>query len=354
VRTASLELSVYDRMAAYVRPYSRMLKCWLAYPWDVPDLLVFWGPITQPVWNYAEGKVTVNALDPGVRLQHHFLTAADGLVSKNHAPWNGNVPIDGVGLQLLRDAGDLWPAQRAAGIPELGIANGIDRTTHEDPSSTSRLVIEVQRGDNVWDKMVEVSSFDGGPDFELRPFDSEPGVYALLNAWDRQGRDKTKRVLFADGTGPDNASVTYEPGPDLITYVHVRSEDGKRVLTVRSPGAAHAYGIYSSIEDLQGNVPATNWESILRSRGDSVLAAYSEPLKTMEVEPQPVSAYHYGMGYEVGDTVSVAARKGYAPAIDEVVRVKKVTLAKSPEGVKETIDVVPHIDAGDLEDAATT
>lgn len=350
MRTATLELSVFDRMAAYVRPYERMLKCWLAFPWDTPDLLVFWGPITQPVWNYAEGKVTVNALDPGVRLQSHYLTIYDPIVDKHNAPWKGTVPIDGVGIRMLRDAGRLWPSQIAFGIPSLGIADGFDTTTHEDPESTSRLTIGAQRGDKVWDKMIEVTSFEGGPDFELEPSDDEPGVYAVLNTADRLGRDLTRKVLLADGVGPDNAAVTYEPGPDLITYVHVRSEDGKKTLTVRDPDAAHKYGIYASVEDLQGNVPAANWQSILRQRGEAVLGAYSTPPKNIEVEPQPVSAYHYGLSFVVGDTVRVAAQKGYAPRLDEEVRIKKVTLAKSPEGVKETLEVVPHIDASDVLD----
>src|SRR5262249_17847377 len=146
-------LSIYDPLANAITgwyPFSIMMKVYYG------TNLAFWGPIVDYEVDFAAGTMKLSAVDPTIRLQHHYVRYGDAAEEHSKIPegnaYAGRVPVSGSGLRLLRDAGINTPGQDARGVPPLGIVNGVDLSLAAVDYMT------VTRGSEVWSTMKELCS----------------------------------------------------------------------------------------------------------------------------------------------------------------------------------------------------
>jgi hypothetical protein len=333
-RTASVTISMDDPAAAHVRPYSTLLHITYVSPRHAH--LVFWGILTQPEWNSASETVKLNAVDMSLRLQHHYVRWGDQILNGSDAtgtveefgytvdnlpnPHNtpgwkrssGRIPLDHVGLRWLRDAADNEAYQDARGVPPLGIMDGFNDVVAL-PDDTPH-IMEIGRGDNVWEQMQALNThgahgdFVGAPDFELEPHDD--GVdffYARLNTYIRQGNSDPSRLIFHDGFGKDNATITYTPGGKIINLAHVLSTGDQERVTVIDFDSSGAYGIYNSWDTTGLPAGATD---ALYEYGQQLVDAYGDPPDYFTTTPNLDMGLHYHDHFLVGDAMTAVIRRG--------------------------------------------
>jgi hypothetical protein len=194
-RTATVTVSEYDPIIPSVlgHTYARCLRVYYR------DRLVFWGPIKTIEYNLdpdQPGTVKLNAVDPSIRLIQHYLVRGDlgGELSKASRD-RGSVSVDHIGLRLLRDAGLNTAEQNTEDDPDLGIING----TNTFPAAVGD-PMGVQRGDEVWSQMTQLSQ-SLGPDFELAPIADTVGAYCKLNTFEPAGLRCVRRgrISLRDG-----------------------------------------------------------------------------------------------------------------------------------------------------------
>lgn len=306
-RTAGLGLNYQDPALAFVRPYAVMLRvAYVAPPHG--SRLVCWGRLTEPEWDGATGTVRLSAVDQSLPLQHHYVRFGDqALNPTDHPelpnPYDRSVPLDHVGLRMLRDAGKNTPAQTARGVPDLGIRNGTNDVVAL-PTSTTR-TIAYDRGAEVWYSMREHIGHDGAPDMELEPIDEYP-YYARLNTYAQQGAG-SPIVEWQDGFGADNCTIAYSPGGKIKTHAHVLNADGTQRVTVADEAASEEYGVWVHWD-------ATSYESRdpepLQDRGKQIVDAHARPLDYFQITPNANCGLFYPWDFAVGSTVRGQIRRG--------------------------------------------
>jgi hypothetical protein len=218
VREAKVDINVYDpklvkavqkirdigRMDPVkdrgIPAYAHMLQIyWGGY-------LMFWGPITLPSWRYGSRTVTLNAVDPGVRLQFHQIVSGDKFQAGSKTVRDHNevgVTADYRGLRELRDVAKNTAGQTARGVPDIGIANG---TT----GSTNSLQVKVRRGLEVMRSMQDIAEAASGKWFEFTPYDDVSGAYCKLDVHNDVAVDRTDQIALGAGckAGAMNADLT--------------------------------------------------------------------------------------------------------------------------------------------------
>ena len=315
-REATVTISMDDPAATVVEPYKTLLH--VTYVTPIASYLVFWGIVTQPVWDSSQETLTIPAVDMALKLQNRqvrfgtrILNGSDNADEPN--PFNGtgdkrstgHVPVDYVGIGWLRDAARNNGPQNARGVPPLGITDGINTASPLELDTPYK--IEARRGDILWDVLQQIISYQVSPDFELEPRDGTFGVYARLNTYARQGHTDPTRIIFHDGFGNDNCQVTYQPGGKIINASHQLSTGDQARVTTSDEDSQNTYGIYT--EWSSTDYPATD-TSALADLGQQQIDAYGEPPDYFQVAPNMDAGLYYLDHYAVGDACTAAVRRG--------------------------------------------
>lgn len=356
-RRAKTSIYLDDPVVKYVRAYSRMLRI------HYRGRLVYWGVINLPEYNLEENTVTINSIDPSIRLYHHMLRFGDlenteaGLGSPApgglDANGKGLVYVSSLGLRLLRDAGNNLEEQTLRGVPDLGIVNGYNDWHVEVPGFPDH--IEVSRGDRVLEKMKDLSNQLTGPDFEFEPVSGQPGAYARLNTYYKQGVDRTGSVGFYYGTLTDNLeNVEVSYGEEFVTHVHTLDRGSKYRYTEANVTASEEHGIYvwwdATDFDVAKLTPAMR-EKVLRAHAKGILEVYGRPLEsyTLHCKVETNTSPWYMRDYAIGDIIKIGGVKGHFRFEDEV-RIVDISLDQVDDAgnVRPTLMVVPTIPTIDV------
>jgi hypothetical protein len=345
-RTARLTVSMYDRCSKFARPLDRVLSV------TYGTHLIFKGPILSVSRDFQEGKVTIFAHDPTIKLKHHYHRYGDWAVDAGYT-------LDGRGMQTLVESSLDWESETDSGIPPNGILWGYDNTTHRDDKTAAK------RGQNVWDSVVSLSQIVGGPDFRFRPVDkyhdgkypASLGIHDLgfmveLDTNDHLGTDKQDEVIFEAQIGQDNAeNILHEPDGDVVRNYFTQvapggprnRNDEEKSATVKAGGSIHDYGFYEGYES-SGN--AKDPVSVLRARAQDWVGAYARPPAFFTVTPRIANegVPRYPADVVVGDTIRARARKGEC-SFDGIGRIVKATVKSIDQSGNSRVDLdcVPTI-----------
>jgi hypothetical protein len=255
-RTCKVTINVWDKLLEkYITdaslPFDNLtaFKTCLRVTWR--NHPIFWGPVMTREADAAAGTVTLNAVDPSIRLQSRYIVDGDPAIDPANG-FGGKVPPDYRGARLIRDSANLNSAQQTANWPILGIVNGSANTANPDV-----LLKRQPRIDQVQSSIDDITNY--GPDWELEPDFSDPATrYCKLNVYDSQGTDKTATVRFQHGFGLDNLD-NFQPneGGKLITHSVVVGDDGRtRSDIIFHAASAQEYGIYMRVDSADYSAPA--------------------------------------------------------------------------------------------------
>jgi hypothetical protein len=340
-RTARVTLSMHDPVAQEILPLKRLLKVYYG------TLLVFWGYITQPIWDAQSGLIEVNAHDPTLKLKHHFHRYGDWAVDFSY-------PLDGIGMRILLESTIPIQPQLDRGVIGNGIEWGTNTVTPQPEEAEGGLYRIVQRGMNVWESVLEMTKSAEAPmDFEFEPQDGlGPGYFCVINTANYLGVDKTDVLPFHFGYGADNLeNFIYQPDGDATRNYWVavhpggdtnRDEADKKAL-YHDEDSWLEYGIYQGWESSQQK---DYNQAVLAARAQMYVEAYATPPEFFSITPRadapgvPV----FGTDYAVGDTIKASVKRGYL--VKELTgRVVQATLAQtdSSGNVGTQLEMVPAI-----------
>lgn len=352
-RTAKVTISVYDPACQDILPLERFLH--VRYLGKV----VFWGPMTDPVWDVTDGTVTINALGAEWRSSKAFVREGDTIngvvVGNSDTDPDGTVgvdcPITSDGMWDIVSTSFNTDEQAARGVPDIGI----DRGLTGDGGSTE--TIKVSRGDETFGTVQKFGEALLGPDFSFEPQDmldgGWAGNYVKFNTFDKKGADKTGVLRLQYNWGQNNLDGYQETpsGTAVVTHAHRLSADGKNRGTAAATGPSARFGVYVDWDAIEGN-PAGDTEddkdAVLAGIGKVTVEDYGEPpafitiVPKLAIDGQPF--LRYGSDYVEGDEVHVSAHKGfYRRGWDA--RITKVTLSQTnaQRSTLPAIEVVPKI-----------
>jgi hypothetical protein len=240
--------------------------------------------------------------------------------------------------------------QLARGVPHPGILWGRDTVPAEGPRPADLEAAAapgdgiwrvVQRGTNVWESIRNMStSVVPAIELEYQPVDAdhppthqthpgadvvtlewEPGFYAQLNTWARQGVDRTRgngefrEAVFQYRHGVQNLSnFTWEPDGSVVRNYAVatypggerNSGDTMRRRRARNDESWQRFGIYGSWE----STGQEDSVELLQARANAVVKAYAFPPDFFSMTVKPEASLRFGVDYRVGDSVTASARRG--------------------------------------------
>lgn len=355
-RTAELTLSLYDRASRHARPLDRVLSV------TYGPYLIFKGPIVQPSIDFQAGTVTIHAHDPTLRLKHHYHRKGDEAVDSGY-------PMDGTGMRILIESAFPSSTQVSNGVPPPGILWGNDTSTEQGPKPTNPndpdpgdgIWRRVDRGENVWDSIVNLSEAVIGPDFRFRPVDKDhpgvngtpdPGMFCELDTADTLGVDKSDVVYFEHGLGVDNAeNVIWEPDGDVVRnwfqVVYPGGESGSttRRALVQDIASTVDYGI---MQGWESSGQRGDSQQVLEEKAKAWVTAYRRPPNFFTVVPRidtGQGVFDYDTNYKVGDTITARARKGEREC-NLLGRITSATIAAVDQAgnARVTLQCVPHLD----------
>lgn len=353
-RTAKVSLSIYDPILRFVKPVETLLNITLG------PYLLFYGFITQPVWDAAAGTVEVNAHDVTLKLKHHFHRFGDVVVDIGY-------PLDGKGMRQLIESSIPNERQLARGVVPNGILWGSMTGTFQGPQPTTDTPLETdglwgkaERGSVVWDTLTNLAQSVVGPDFEFQPIDefhqplvSEgfiPGYIAQLNTADRLGGFKEDELLFQYGHGVDNLeNFVYQPdGNEMWNYWAEVNPGGQRGRTDLNRALRHdeaswlKYGIFGRMESAKQTYDV----SVLGDRAKAMVQAYAYPPDFFQIDPRPddPSVPKLIEDYQPGDRIKASVKKGYLSQelIGRIISAT-VTQRDTAGGANVSLDCVPSI-----------
>lgn len=276
----------------------------------------------------------------------------------------------GVGEALVeKPQSGMWTVTFAGTLDGTTLAlTGAVGTLNAD-IAVNRSTIEIKRGDNVWDRIIEVSEARYGPDFELDPRD-DLGVaqtdslggtwpfYAVLNTYDKQGVDRTATTIFTYIEGaPDNnlEGIEWEPSGDpvrnAVTTVQQGTEDdpGVRVFA-HDLDSWTDIGIYVDWQAPGGGNSEFSRDA-LRDVANDEVRAYSRPPnfftlhpRAETVDPGDTLVPRVYDSYYVGDEITVQVQKGYF-VFEGTARITKITPRQIDQAgnLKCEIECVPSV-----------
>jgi len=350
-RKAQFDISIWDPMLQNlqnnwgIRAYEMFVYILYGHHEDP----VFWGPIDTPEWDSEAEIVTLNCVDYSKKMQQHFFRRGD--IPMLHS-FKGVIPIGPTGFQDAIQAARNTTAEDDGWFPPLGIKDGT--ITSVDTTYT----IGVERGQEVWQTMLDLQNNQLGPEFEIVPrkFDPTVPAYYDLNIKDTLGVDRTittgpdDPVVFQDGFGAKNVKKTlWKPGGKIVNYVHAVDNAGYRV-SVSDTVSAQYVGVWIDWDVAGFKVPrTTKGAAVLAARGNEILAAYSYPPDYAEITLKRPSElfdpkYHfsYRNHFDLSDTVATSISKGAMQAsfASRITEVRLRQLEDSSE-VQEEITVIP-------------
>lgn len=356
MRSAKFTLSVYDKACTFVRPLEFMVYA------TYNKRPVFWGLMTDPVWDLQAGTVVVNALGPEFRMQHHYLrlgddaingmTAEDGQTDTN----KGLIRVQTAGYNAMIQAANNIESQTLRGVPDLGIAYAAV-PMYEDPLDPSKNH-EVQRGDECWSAMVNLSEQQAGYDFEVEPYpwNTPLPYYAKLRLARPQGQDQINLLRWSFGTAEDNLEncVPRPSGSSVVTHAHVLSQDNKHRGTATALAPSARFGVWVDWDALPMNTKGSDSDvdqnEVLVDYALKKVLDYGEPPLFMDItlkrdEPTGMSTHTYLADYAIGDLVTVVAKKGYFQ-FKGPVRITGVKLNQinGEAQCRQTVSVVPLVE----------
>jgi hypothetical protein len=344
VREAKVDINVYDpklikavqkirdigRMDPVkdrgIPAYAHMLQIyWGGY-------LMFWGPITLPSWRYGSRTVTLNAVDPGVRLQFHQIVSGDKFQAGSKTVRDHNevgVTADYRGLRELRDVAKNTAGQTARGVPDIGIANG---TT----GSTNSLQVKVRRGLEVMRSMQDIAEAASGKWFEFTPYDDVSGAYCKLDVHNDVAVDRTDQIALGAGClGHNLVGFDWDPGGKIVTHPHVLSQDTNLVATIPHLDSSAYRGIYTSWEPIEYNGD----QAMLDKYSEIVAGRYGRPIDAVQVTMKQPGELPFGStvpsyltDFNLGDTIRVACKAGAMNA-DLTGRIESVTVTQKAQDI---------------------
>lgn len=374
-RTGQVNVSMYDPASALLTAGNSVVKLIYRSPKGTSVLLIN-GIVLQPSANFDDGTVSATLHDSSVRLKNRFLRYGDNSVS---ASINGGygIPLDGTGLRTI--IADCEPPFGESIYPGTGIASGLDTVPHQPalvggvPLSGS-LYVSVARGDCAWDDILDMAQAAGGFDFDLVPIDAQhlgpsgtaPTTHILceLHTAVRLGVDRSQSnqlgntpVVFVHGRG--GFHLTYEPDAGSMRNYAVQIGPGGPAdpNDVLNKGLAqdatswHEYGIWEDWEQatMAGDGDTTISNAILVNRAKAVVTAYATPPQFMSavVDTDSVGGLCWPDDFDVGDTVTVYARRGYMTVGPIDARITSVGVQqKDADGNCQLVmSLVPHLTA---------
>ena len=337
-RSAKASLSMEDPLVEDLRPWQQGLRIKYHRPGEVNnDEPVFWGQ-ANVIDDFENGRVTLEAVDPSVRMQHHYVRIGDDALNDPADNQRGRIYPDYRGIDLLVDA-----AQAAPGYPVLGcVVEDVDSI--EDTQK-----IDVERGQEVWQMILDICAQDTGPDFDMATKvgpGAGPGVYATLRLYERLGSDLSTTVKFDYGDDEDWDTPTNDNAPSIVvtpghptTHVHVVDTDRSWRVTGFTPDYAEEHGMWV-------DWVATDWKikdsldvNVLKQYAKAHIKAYGIPPKQTEVRLRLDSGavFFYGdpgwpdgntVGdFYIGDSVKVRAKRGYRE-VNKKYRITQVVLSQ--------------------------
>jgi hypothetical protein len=298
---------------------------------------VLWGPLVEPEWDYTTGLFSASSVEEGMaRAKAQWFRIGDDIAKNSTNPagrWNAT--IDGDGLELMRKCCDNVGDQ-VTNDPPFGVELGTDSSAAAPVNADGvSLHMTVERGQEVWQGMVDLSQNEVGPDFENRPVWGVPGVYGYMNVFDVQGSpwDETS-CFFEFNCGKDNLSAFKTAGGgQKVTMVHVISKDGKRV-TRENFNASSYYGEYIYWDTTDYPLKSKRDKRHLQQRGDSILEAYSSSVFKTTMAIKPTAEYRFLRDFDLGDVVKIKARKD-GESYDGFDRITEVVLEQ--QGATSTV-----------------
>jgi hypothetical protein len=364
-RTAQVSLSVYDPVIGEVLARWKAFLEAMSFPTDRVRLEayamqlrasylgnpVFSGPITLPEWRGADAKVTLHAVDHSLRLQSHFLVAGDlaGQITVSHG--YGDLELSPDGYRALRDAALNLPFQTARGVPNLGIADGVDHGSFPAP-----LTVRVSRGDNIWTTWRDtISSTEFSPDFELEPVFDVPGAYALLNTFASQGTDRTSEIVFHYGFGADNlADFVWTPGGKIITHVHSVDQNKRNRIDRADLDSSRLRGIYVDWHEAPFAAKTHDDLDALEQYAEEQVQKYGVPPDYVTITLPPDSEMNPArrlirplQDFGIGDRIRAVAKRGYMnEQVDGEVREIRLRQTDPTGTITPEVDLLPVV-AGD-------
>jgi len=272
----------------------------------------------------------------------------------------------------MEAAHNLDPDQ-TANYPPLGIDD--DPGFDESWDDTNLPPLAYQRGDQVWQALLDFTSGLFSPEFQFIPVE-DSDFYAVLyttvkrglhdpvngiwipnsstasayinSGWEAGDDMPLSNAQFQAGFGKWNCEIKHKPGGKLVTHVHTLSDTGRIRVTVASPPSAEQHGVYVHWEQTDYK---TDEEAILRQRGRQILAAYQSPLNNLEIEPNGLCEYRFMRDYLVGSIVRGSYHSGVVEAGPFNARIVQVELKGDQNdlsGFKTSLTVQPDLGTVDV------
>jgi hypothetical protein len=343
-RTASVTLSMYDPVVETLEPFQQALRILYFRPGDPGYEVVFWGQANVSE-NYGDATITLEAQDPGGRMQHHYVRIGDEAMNDPDNPMKGTITTDFEGLRSL-----VLAAQVPSG-PQVGvwISDWWGSTRHPT------MKMGIDRGQEVWALILQIVQSELGPDIDMWPAPGlDWGLYATMETHDEMMTDVSSTVQFVYGYAGDNvADITVTPSHPTTMATVIDNEQNWRVL-VRAPDQVQDTGYWIDWITVDHEVKKDNTD-VLVETGKAHVRAYARPPKQVEVTLRPDTGqdFYYGYPYAynsddpgdfyVGDLVRLKAKRGER-SFSQKFRIMQVELSQegSRSLVQTKLTIVPR------------
>lgn len=323
-RTATASLSMHDPLVEDLIPWRQALRIlyWRPGETTTPEP-VFWGQ-ANVIEDFEAGRVTLEAQDPSVRMQHHYARIGDDVLNNPSDEQRGNIFGDSRGIEDLIAAAQV-PV--GSGYPALGCAlldiDSVDDTVRRG----------IERGQEIWQMILDICESDTGPDFDMQPrwYVAGDAVYCELRTYERLGTDVSATVKFDYGvqttptSGDNMPGIVVTPGHPT-THAHVVDQDRTWRVTGYTPDFAQEHGMWVDWVATDYEVTDEADVDVLRAIAKARIKAYAIPPKQSDVRLRldTLADFYYGhpdwnAGVEgdtggdfyVGDQVRLRAARGY-------------------------------------------
>ena len=354
-KTASVTLDMTDPVVEGLEPREFALR--ILYRDRLEP--VFWGPCNIDD-DYERGKCILNAQDPSFRLLHHYLRRGDDAINGVPEVDKGTITPDPRGIIAVLAAAENIAPQIARNDPDLGIIAYMSGPKY---ATEVNLPIIVQRGQECWQVITNISEHDVGPDFDMETPLTELDRYVNLATYDDLGRDLTTDITLT--YGPQLTGVGINPGRGT-THAHVLSSDTKFRRTAGSVAASNKTGPHVDWVPTDLEFPDGD-DSALQAKANDIVKAYAFAPKFITIKSRPDVALINNYGnpsftppagttpstFYIGDRITVSAERGYRSFVGPV-RITEVHLTQSgSRGNSITeLKLVPTVgDLGDDEES---
>lgn len=347
-RTGEAVIAMSDPLAKELYPLKRIIKLYYGSR-DHPAIT---GILLKPSYDFAAGTVSISFHDPSIKLKHHYHRFGDIVVDKGF-------PVDGRGMRRLIESSLPTVNQVARLIPDNHISWGLNVTVDQDPKDEGGIWGKCERGDNVWDSVIELAQKDIGPDFELEPRDdlTKTGHFVRLNVGAKPTDAEGGFPLSVDYTDPspsgsglvafhygvNAAGFRYDPDGSAVRnhYTAVipggprnRSTADGDMAVYHSELSLAIYGIYESFESVSGDdIP----HSLLEADAKGWVRNYRMPPEYFEVNPRQdaPNVPKFMEHFKVGDFIIAGGRRsGFEREVSG--RVLQATISQDRPGSRQS------------------